>query len=161
MPENPHYFTPMKKTSRIIWLLALLFSACDEDEAVPEALRLLEAFVGTVELNPQGEIAEGLPVDRSITLVFSAAVDRQSAVRAITLQHDQLVVILFECELARTDDLRSGIGNALIILQFQVGQCLDSQRRIFGYSSADIRSLIGMHGRQQRSRLLHLVNDVL
>ena len=51
-------------------------------------LALLQVLVGETELSLGGEISNDLPLDRSITLVFSQPVDQASAANAITLQAD-------------------------------------------------------------------------
>lgn len=65
-------------------VLGYLSMGCKKDPQVGSLL-LSRVLVGDVELPTGDDVAEGLPVDRSITLVFSGAVDQASAETAISL----------------------------------------------------------------------------
>ncbi len=73
-------------------LSVFTFFACEKNEPETGSLQLMEAFVGDTQLNLAGGVIEGLPVDRSITLNFSAALDKASAEGAILLRDDQQLV---------------------------------------------------------------------
>jgi len=64
-------------------LLAVCAAGCKKDRM--GTLSLLQASVGEVPLSLEGELVEGLPLDRSITLVFSQPVDQRVANGAIRL----------------------------------------------------------------------------
>ncbi|RED96178.1 glucoamylase family protein [Marinoscillum furvescens] len=64
-------------------LFLLLHSSCKQQDEV-EALRLENAFLGDVALKLEA-ITEDAPVDRSLSLVFSAAINQSSAEDALTL----------------------------------------------------------------------------
>ena len=74
-----------------IFFAALLFLCvfrCDKNETDNKTLQLLQAFVGTTPIDLKG-ITEGLPVDRSITLNFSAPANQAAAMSAIQLRAGQ------------------------------------------------------------------------
>ena len=76
---------------RIIPFYALcitLIWACNKDEATNATLQLVRAFVGTEEIDLAANSSEGMPVDRSISLVFSHSLDKTSAASAIALLND-------------------------------------------------------------------------
>lgn len=69
-------------------ILSLLFSAvigagCKKDPV--GKLTLEQVLVGTESLKLGGEANEGMPVDRSITLLFSQAIDQSTAATAVSL----------------------------------------------------------------------------
>jgi hypothetical protein len=74
---------------KILLLVTLVIGllGCDKDET-PGALRLEQVFVGTEEINLEGTINDDLPTDRSITLVFSSAVNQAASRSAISLTTD-------------------------------------------------------------------------
>lgn len=65
-------------------MVCCLLAGCKKDRMVG-TLTLLQVSVGDTMLATDGGTAEGLPIDRSITLVFSRAVSQSSATAAITL----------------------------------------------------------------------------
>ncbi len=64
-------------------LVVAFLSGCKKDRA--GVLSLQEVSVGAEQLNLGGEANEGLPIDRSITLLFSQPVNQSTAASAITL----------------------------------------------------------------------------
>lgn len=68
----------------VFLLLSLL--GCREDE-VNSSLELNKAFIGASELNITGGTNENMPVDQLISLVFSSALNRESAANAISLDN--------------------------------------------------------------------------
>lgn len=71
-------------TALIIVLLLSVLCGCDEDEV--GTLQLQKAFVGTVEINIDGTVSNNLPIDRSISLVFSAPVKSGSSANLVILK---------------------------------------------------------------------------
>lgn len=71
-------------------LISVIFStiACDPNDSGNGTLELLQVFVGTEEINLTGDMSIDLPVDRTITLVFSLPLDRSSAIQSIKLITD-------------------------------------------------------------------------
>lgn len=61
-----------------------VLGSCKEEETL-SMLRLEQVLVGMEELSLSGDENEGMPIDRSITLVFSRPLDQQSARTAISL----------------------------------------------------------------------------
>lgn len=81
----------IRVVSGILFLFAVI--GCGEDDASgKKTLELLHVFAGNTEINLSGPITEGVPVDRSVSLVFSSAVDATSARQAVQLLRDQEVV---------------------------------------------------------------------
>jgi hypothetical protein len=72
----------------IIIILACTFSSCEKDEEGKGVLELLHVFVGTTEINLSGSVSTDLPVDRSISLSFSSAINQTTASGAITLSEN-------------------------------------------------------------------------
>ena len=75
---------------RIVLLLSmvgLFCGACKDDSAIG-TLWLTRALIGDTPLAMDGTVTTDLPIDRSITLVFSAAVEQNSAANAITVSQD-------------------------------------------------------------------------
>jgi len=77
---------------RVYIFLIVLFTlwGCDQDEA--GVLTLQEALVGIDEINIDGSVSTGLPVDRSITLVFSLPVKVVDTNNLVTLRQGTKVV---------------------------------------------------------------------
>lgn len=75
---------PVKKLFLLILLLSSLFG-CEKDENAKGALELLQVFVGSTEINLEGPVSIDLPVDRSITLVFSLPLNQTAAINSILL----------------------------------------------------------------------------
>ncbi len=71
----------------LVAIACCLLAGCKKDRMVG-TLTLLQASVGDTQLAIDGNTTEGLPIDRSITLVFSQAVTQASATAAITLSAD-------------------------------------------------------------------------
>ena len=69
-------------------LFATLIWGCNKDEASNATLQLVRAFVGTEQIDLAANSSEGMPVDRSISLVFSHPLDKTSAGNAIALLND-------------------------------------------------------------------------
>lgn len=88
--------------SGILFLFVVI--GCDNDDESDMKLELIHVFVGNTELDLSGQPTEGLPTDRSITLVFSSAVDASSAEQAIQLLRDQQIV---QAEITMGADSRS------------------------------------------------------
>ena len=83
-------FARMVKERLVCLSLTFLSFGCQDNE--PAALRLLQAFVGTIELELSESITGDVPADRSISLVFSAPVDEGTAINSIQLKDDQQVI---------------------------------------------------------------------
>lgn len=73
-------------TRRTILLLLpwICLLACNRDDPAPGGFSLMSAFIGTLQLQPATE-TDHAPLDRSISLNFSKAVDRSTAASAVTL----------------------------------------------------------------------------
>ena len=70
-------------------LISIIFGCCFILSCEKEEngnLSLLQVFVGTDKVNLEEPMSTGLPVDRSITLVFSVTLDETSALNSITLK---------------------------------------------------------------------------
>ena len=76
----------------LVFVAAIFCLIACEKEDTHKPLQLLRVFVGTTELDLAGAITEGVPVDRSINLIFGAPVDRTTAISAIALKTDQQAV---------------------------------------------------------------------
>ena len=74
----------VKKIFFLVVIICFLFSC--EDEADKGDLELLHAFVGSTEINLTDPLSIDLPVDRSISLVFSKALDKASAINSTQLR---------------------------------------------------------------------------
>lgn len=71
-------------------LFLFVFIGCgDDDPSGKKTLDLLHVFVGNTEINLSGPMTEGVPIDRSISLVFSSAVDASSARQGVQLLSGQ------------------------------------------------------------------------
>lgn len=77
----------------LFFVFAILFSGCDKDDDPVGNLTLLQVFAGPTEISLTSPMTEGIPTDRSVTALFSAAVDRVSAGNAITLKKNGTEVI--------------------------------------------------------------------
>lgn len=69
-----------------VMVLACLLVGCKKNQV--GTLTLLQVSVGEATLPLDGTVVDGLPLDRSITLVFSQPVDHSTANTAITLSQD-------------------------------------------------------------------------
>ncbi len=68
-------------------IVAFAFSGCKEEES-PSPLTLEQVLVGTEALDLSQQENKGMPIDRSITLVFSRPLNQQTAHAAISLTAD-------------------------------------------------------------------------
>ena len=94
------------KTSFIFIFLVIGLYACSDDEGQHTSFELQRASIGSTELSLSGPITENLPVDRSIMLTFSTAVQESSMANAITLKtNDQNISI----------ELTLSSGNVVVI----------------------------------------------
>lgn len=83
----------MLRIGLLLCFIAFLLSCDDTEDA--GTFTLTRIFVGTSEIDPGGS-ATGLPVDRSITLIFSSPVDEQTAESAITLKNQSGSIVNVE-----------------------------------------------------------------
>src|SRR5690554_1507404 len=67
-----------------VLMVAFALSGCQEEESLG-ALVLEQVLVGMEELSFSGNENDGMPIDRSITLVFSRPLNQASASGAISL----------------------------------------------------------------------------
>jgi hypothetical protein len=65
---------------------------CDKNETGSKVLSLLQVFVGSTEVNISGPVTDGIPVDRSISLVFSSSLNQASAVASIEVRNGQQTI---------------------------------------------------------------------
>lgn len=70
--------------------VAFFFSGCEKDETNPGALEIVQVFAGTMEISLSGPVTVDVPVDRSITVVFSSFLDQTNAVNNIALKKNGL-----------------------------------------------------------------------
>lgn len=70
----------------IFFLVTLLLTACGGDEPSAGNFELKSAFAGSIQINLDGSTTENIPVDRSITLIFSAPLEASTTSAGITLQ---------------------------------------------------------------------------
>jgi len=73
----------------LLFCLFLYATACNEQNTEIPNLSLVKATVGPVSLAVNGELTEAVPVDRSISLTFSAPVSAATATEAISLTSDK------------------------------------------------------------------------
>ncbi|WP_286748001.1 glucoamylase family protein, partial [Roseivirga sp. UBA1976] len=96
---------------KLHYLLSLVFLsmlACSKDEPGAEPLVLKNAFAGDLELST-GSVTEGVPVDRTISLVFSAALDESTTQSGILLSEN-------DNEVSKTISLSSQGKSALLLV---------------------------------------------
>jgi hypothetical protein len=74
----------------ILLISGLWLSGCKEDE--PGQLTLQRIFVGTIEINLEGAITTELPIDRSITLIFSSPIKASTTTSSIQILEDDAPV---------------------------------------------------------------------
>lgn len=75
------------RVKHIFFILAVVFfSGCEKDDTNPGALEVMQVFAGTIQISIEGAITDNVPVDRSLTVVFSAALDQASAGSGIALK---------------------------------------------------------------------------
>ena len=71
---------------RLLYILLITsLLGCKSDEPSAEALQLESAFAGSLQLNLTGDITASIPVDRSISLLFSTALDPATIATGIKL----------------------------------------------------------------------------
>ena len=71
---------------RLLYILLITsLLGCKSDEPSAEALQLESAFAGSLQLNLTGDITASIPVDRSISLLFSTALDPATTATGIKL----------------------------------------------------------------------------
>lgn len=80
----------MKKLLLLFYFL--LFFSCDEKETDATALILDKVEIGDIQINLSGAVSENLPVDRPITLAFSAPIDPSTTANSILLFENNQVV---------------------------------------------------------------------
>ena len=61
---------------------------CDKDEPTPGLLEVVQAFAGTTQIALDGPVTTDIPTDRSLSVIFSAALDQTSAASEIALKTD-------------------------------------------------------------------------
>jgi hypothetical protein len=66
----------------------ICLSGCEKDETDSGSLTLVHAFVGSVEISLDGPITSEVPIDQSITLVFSSSVKEPNSPNSIVLSKD-------------------------------------------------------------------------
>jgi hypothetical protein len=69
----------------LVFFIASIGAGCSNDDSPAEPLQVLQVFNGPTQLNIEGSPSADVPLDASLTVVFSTAVDRISAASAITL----------------------------------------------------------------------------
>ncbi len=98
-----------------VYILLVFLSAswgCEKDETA--ILELQRVFVGNVEINLEGSITTNLPVDRSITMMFSSPINSGSSDNLVTLKNGN-------------DDVNATMSiNGSSILLFPVGLLLSN-----------------------------------
>ena len=62
----------------VLFVLSFVLSGCDKDEPEPEPLTLVDAFIGSMNIDLSGAVTDEAPVDENITLVFSAPINQAS-----------------------------------------------------------------------------------
>ena len=82
------YVVMIRKFFAGISVLGVLFTGCDKDDTSNKTFEVVEVLVGTESIDLNG-VTEGLPTDRSITLVFSSTLNQTSASASIRLLKDQ------------------------------------------------------------------------
>src|SRR5690606_38522748 len=67
----------------LLLIFPFVLSGCEKDRV--DMLTLEQVLVGTEELNLDGAASDGMPVDRSITLLFSQTINPSTAGAGISL----------------------------------------------------------------------------
>ena len=81
-----YYFLMSMIRLYFLFLLISLITGCEKEEPEKGALELRKVFIDSSEINFNGTVNEDQPTDRPITLVFSSAVNKEAAVKAIALK---------------------------------------------------------------------------
>lgn len=74
----------MKRILLTIFLF-LIFVGCNKDEADAEGFQLNSAFAGSIQLSLTGDVVDNIPVDKTLSLNFSSAVDENTVNAGIEL----------------------------------------------------------------------------
>ena len=90
--RDPHHCnsSEMKKLV-IVFVLGVSLCCCDNEDA-PGKLQLTRVFAGNDEISLTEPMTTGIPVDRTISLVFSSPVNQVSALGAIVLKRNSAPV---------------------------------------------------------------------
>ena len=86
-PGSSLFLYCMRASPKIFLILLGFFLGCDKDENSPGLLEVVQAFAGTTQIALDG-VTENIPSDRSLTVVFSAALDQTTTADAISLKKD-------------------------------------------------------------------------
>lgn len=103
--------------NRYTFYLVFIFCSlcsCRDDDSQDQNLQLISSFVGSTEIDPASALVSDIPVDRTIVLNFSSALNTTSAEAAITLENNGQAT---DIELSYTS------GNKTVIL-FPTGTLL-------------------------------------
>jgi hypothetical protein len=73
-----------KRLLLFFYISATSVSSCNQDDA-PAVLQLSTAFIGLINLDLNGLVSSGVPVDQPVFLNFSSAVNKNSAATEISL----------------------------------------------------------------------------
>jgi hypothetical protein len=76
------------KSIGILFLSVCTIAGCNDPDPSSEALTLVRAFAGATELNLDGTPNENIPVDPSLSFVFSKPLNTSSVAGAVTLMSD-------------------------------------------------------------------------
>lgn len=98
---------PVKKIYLLLVVIGFLVG-CEKEKTAPEALALLQMFVGSQEINLSGDNNKDIPVDRPITLTFSSPVDQNAAANAISLKNDGKIVEI---------NIKFSSGNSTLVIR--------------------------------------------
>lgn len=81
--------TDMRKRY-VFYLVSILCSlwSCQNDDSQSQDVQLVSSFIGSIEIDPAGALVTDIPVDRTIVLNFSSALNAVSAETAITLENN-------------------------------------------------------------------------
>lgn len=110
-------------------VLALLLFGCKKDTDNAGSLTLLRVLVGSTEINLEGEVSSDLPIDRSITLVFSQAINQSSARSAIALVGEGEAIdfsLSFSSQGSSVTIFPSGVLNTNTIYTIEVSSDLEA-----------------------------------
>ncbi|MCL6259887.1 Ig-like domain-containing protein [Aquiflexum sp. TKW24L] len=92
--SNEYSLKPSLKSLLFFLLYIIVFSSCEKDEPEASIVALQSADAGGTAISLVAPISENIPLDRPITLIFSAALEPTSVANSISLfDGDQLVTI--------------------------------------------------------------------
>ncbi len=80
------------KLAPYLVLFLVFFSSCGTDEPEDAKFVIEHVYVGSVEISMDGSVTTGIPIDQSIALQFSSAVDEASVEDGIILRAGEDVV---------------------------------------------------------------------